>query len=279
MAVDRDKEVYFAELAEQAERYDEMANHMEAVGKLGAGLSDEERNILSVAHKDAVGSRHDQRGAEGDEQRERGERKVRQRVLCEKVEGKLDEICKKDPGCAGRRSHHESTDRRVEGLLPAALATARPEVSSGSGLLARRSPVADACQLAVTFSFDEEANSFKALADRWEVHRPGKGEVKKDSKKRPAKEGGGAMDTSQSQIKGSKHLFRPRKVFMIASLFARISDIWEAAPESIGGEAKKQGQELMTNLNSLEPKTWNHVFTGFRSIFPSPCLATLGCGR
>merc|ERR1712083_470345 len=57
MAVNREKEVYFAKLAEQAERYDEMATHMEAVGKSGDELSVEERNLLSVAYKNAVGSR------------------------------------------------------------------------------------------------------------------------------------------------------------------------------------------------------------------------------
>merc|ERR1711948_69247 len=39
------------------ERYDEMANHMENVGKGGEELSVEERNLLSVAYKNAVGSR------------------------------------------------------------------------------------------------------------------------------------------------------------------------------------------------------------------------------
>merc|ERR1712216_611637 len=53
----RDKEVYFAKLAEQAERYDEMATHMENVGKQPDELSVEERNLLSVAYKNAVGSR------------------------------------------------------------------------------------------------------------------------------------------------------------------------------------------------------------------------------
>merc|ERR1719213_934529 len=52
-----DKDVYFAKLAEQAERYDEMADYMEKVGKSGAELSVEERNLLSVAYKNAVGSR------------------------------------------------------------------------------------------------------------------------------------------------------------------------------------------------------------------------------
>jgi len=53
----REKDVYFAKLAEQAERYDEMADYMEKVGKAGDELSVEERNLLSVAYKNAVGSR------------------------------------------------------------------------------------------------------------------------------------------------------------------------------------------------------------------------------
>jgi len=53
----RDKDVYFAKLAEQAERYDEMAEHMKNVGAEGSELSVEERNLLSVAYKNTVGSR------------------------------------------------------------------------------------------------------------------------------------------------------------------------------------------------------------------------------
>merc|ERR1712232_691053 len=53
----RDKDVYFAKLAEQAGRYDEMADYMEKVGKSPDELSVEERNLLSVAYKNAVGSR------------------------------------------------------------------------------------------------------------------------------------------------------------------------------------------------------------------------------
>merc|ERR1719326_1279185 len=53
----REKSVYFAKLAEQAERYDEMAEHMKVVGGSGTELSVEERNLLSVAYKNAVGSR------------------------------------------------------------------------------------------------------------------------------------------------------------------------------------------------------------------------------
>ncbi|CAE7494550.1 artA [Symbiodinium natans] len=53
----REKDVYFAKLAEQAERYDEMADYMKKVGHADAELSVEERNLLSVAYKNTVGSR------------------------------------------------------------------------------------------------------------------------------------------------------------------------------------------------------------------------------
>jgi 14-3-3 protein epsilon len=54
---DRDKNIYFAKLAEQAERYDEMANYMKEVGTSGVEMAVEDRNLLSVAYKNAVGSR------------------------------------------------------------------------------------------------------------------------------------------------------------------------------------------------------------------------------
>merc|ERR1711977_604349 len=57
MGGDRDKSIYFAKLAEQAERYDEMADYMKKVGTAGSELTVEERNLLSVAYKNAVGSR------------------------------------------------------------------------------------------------------------------------------------------------------------------------------------------------------------------------------
>jgi 14-3-3 protein epsilon len=53
----RNKGVYFAKFAEQAERCAEMPDHMEAVGKMGDELSVAERNRLSVAQKNADGSR------------------------------------------------------------------------------------------------------------------------------------------------------------------------------------------------------------------------------
>ena len=56
---DRDKLVYKAKLAEQAERYEDMVDAMKSVveGKAGNDLSNEERNLLSVAYKNVVGAR------------------------------------------------------------------------------------------------------------------------------------------------------------------------------------------------------------------------------
>jgi len=54
---ERDSIVYKAKLAEQAERYDEMADFMKSVAQMGEELTVEERNLLSVAYKNAVGAR------------------------------------------------------------------------------------------------------------------------------------------------------------------------------------------------------------------------------
>jgi len=53
----RDTDIYMAKLAEQAERYDEMVEHMQNVAKQPRELSVEERNLLSVAYKNVIGSR------------------------------------------------------------------------------------------------------------------------------------------------------------------------------------------------------------------------------
>lgn len=46
-----------AKLAEQAERYDDMAKCMKEVTEKGCELTSEERNLLSVAYKNVVGAR------------------------------------------------------------------------------------------------------------------------------------------------------------------------------------------------------------------------------
>lgn len=49
--------VDLARMAEQMERYEDMVNNMVEYAKLGRGLSSEERNLLSVAFKNVVGSK------------------------------------------------------------------------------------------------------------------------------------------------------------------------------------------------------------------------------
>jgi len=53
----RDDNVYMAKLAEQAERYDDMVESMKKVANLDVELTVEERNLLSVAYKNVIGSR------------------------------------------------------------------------------------------------------------------------------------------------------------------------------------------------------------------------------
>merc|ERR1712228_481447 len=85
-------------LAEQAERYDEMANHMETVAKSGEELSTEERNLLSVAYKNAVGSRRAAwriiTSVEQKEKTKGNEDNAKYaKEYCGKVEAELDKIC------------------------------------------------------------------------------------------------------------------------------------------------------------------------------------------
>ncbi|XP_002171104.3 14-3-3-like protein isoform X1 [Hydra vulgaris] len=54
---DKDEYLYLARLAEQAERYEEMVQNMKSIVVMGNGLSQEERNLLSVAYKNVIGMR------------------------------------------------------------------------------------------------------------------------------------------------------------------------------------------------------------------------------
>ena len=49
--------IYFAKLAEQAERYEDMVEYMKRVVKKDDELTLEERNLLSVAYKNTIGLR------------------------------------------------------------------------------------------------------------------------------------------------------------------------------------------------------------------------------
>jgi 14-3-3 protein beta/theta/zeta len=96
MCDSKEELVQKAKLAEQAERYDDMAAAMKKVTELGAELSNEERNLLSVAYKNVVGARRSSwRVISSIEQKtESAERKqVMAKEYREKVETELKEIC------------------------------------------------------------------------------------------------------------------------------------------------------------------------------------------
>ncbi|KAL9614754.1 MAG: hypothetical protein Q9167_000745 [Letrouitia subvulpina] len=60
MASERERsysKTFLARLCEQAERYDEMVTYMKEVAKIGGELTVDERNLLSVAYKNVVGTR------------------------------------------------------------------------------------------------------------------------------------------------------------------------------------------------------------------------------
>merc|ERR1712012_1495119 len=92
---DKDELVQRAKLAEQAERYDDMAQSMKAVTETGIELSNEERNLLSVAYKNVVGVRRSSwRVISSIEQKTEGSERKQQmaKEYREKVEKELREI-------------------------------------------------------------------------------------------------------------------------------------------------------------------------------------------
>ncbi|KAJ8358887.1 hypothetical protein SKAU_G00154120, partial [Synaphobranchus kaupii] len=98
--MDKSDLVQKAKLAEQAERYDDMAAAMKAVTEQeqepSHELSNEERNLLSVAYKNVVGARRSSwRVISSIEQKTEGNEKKQQmaREYREKIEAELQEIC------------------------------------------------------------------------------------------------------------------------------------------------------------------------------------------
>nr|Q25538.1 RecName: Full=14-3-3 protein homolog [Neospora caninum]AAC47012.1 14-3-3 protein homologue [Neospora caninum] len=101
----RDEYVYKAKLAEQAERYDEMAEAMKNLVENCLDeqqpkdeLSVEERNLLSVAYKNAVGARRASwRIISSVEQKELSKQHMQNKALAaeyrQKVEEELNKIC------------------------------------------------------------------------------------------------------------------------------------------------------------------------------------------
>jgi len=92
----KEEEVQRAKLAEQAERYDDMAGAMKKVTESNSELTNEERNLLSVAYKNVVGARRSswrvissiEQKTEGSERKQHMAKEYR-----EKIEKELKDIC------------------------------------------------------------------------------------------------------------------------------------------------------------------------------------------
>merc|ERR1712121_68463 len=95
MGKDVDSLVSFAKIAEQGERYDDMARAVRKVTELDGSLSQEKRNLLSVAYKNVVGARRSSwRVICMIEQRAEDERKKEiAQTFRSKVEAELDGTC------------------------------------------------------------------------------------------------------------------------------------------------------------------------------------------
>jgi 14-3-3 protein beta/theta/zeta len=97
MSLDREDLIARAKLAEQAERYEDMASAMKSATERDLELSNEERNLLSVAYKNVVGARRSswrvissiEQKTEGNERKQSMTREYRQ-----KIEKELKDICR-----------------------------------------------------------------------------------------------------------------------------------------------------------------------------------------
>jgi 14-3-3 protein epsilon len=91
---DREDRVFMAKLAEQAERYDEMLHSMKIVANFDTELSVEERNLLSVAYKNVIGTRRSSwRIISSVEQKQDGVSEDMVRSYRIKIENELKDIC------------------------------------------------------------------------------------------------------------------------------------------------------------------------------------------
>ncbi|KAK7203589.1 14-3-3 protein [Myxozyma melibiosi] len=98
MSTERETKTFLARLCEQAERYDEMVSYMKDVAKLGSELSVDERNLLSVAYKNVIGTRRASwriiSSIEQKEESKGSEHHVAQiREYRAKIENELEKVC------------------------------------------------------------------------------------------------------------------------------------------------------------------------------------------
>lgn len=97
MPLNKEEYIYMARISEQTERFEDMLTYMKAVALLGEELSIEERNLLSVAYKNTVGSRRTAwRAISSIEQKEEAKGSKHLQLLKEykkKIEGELNQFC------------------------------------------------------------------------------------------------------------------------------------------------------------------------------------------
>lgn len=98
MANERESKTFLARLCEQAERYDEMVTYMKEVAKLSGELTVDERNLLSVAYKNVVGTRRASwRIISSIEQKEESKGSEKHtstiREYRQKIETELEKVC------------------------------------------------------------------------------------------------------------------------------------------------------------------------------------------
>jgi len=97
MSLSKEDLIYMAKVSEQTERFEDMLNYMKQVVSQGQELTVEERNLLSVAYKNSVGSRRTAwRALEAIEQKEesKGGRHTNLiRDFKKKVKEEIDQFC------------------------------------------------------------------------------------------------------------------------------------------------------------------------------------------
>lgn len=96
---ERERFVYIAKLAEQAERFDDMVTSMKKLAELDVELTVEERNLLSVGYKNVIGARRASwrilSSIEQKEESKGNEQNVKKiKTYRQKVESELSNICK-----------------------------------------------------------------------------------------------------------------------------------------------------------------------------------------
>merc|ERR1719237_634485 len=93
----REDHIFMAKICEQTERFEDMVDYMKKVAMMDQELSIEERNLLSVAYKNAIGNhRTAWRALTSIETKEEAKQSKQLPLLREyknKIEGELNKFC------------------------------------------------------------------------------------------------------------------------------------------------------------------------------------------